>query len=115
MTAEKVIYDQNFKFFVSDHLKNEGFSAKVEKVVRVVLYGPVISQSGCRKAGPYQLLYNRSKDDDVLLSSVQKEQTDSPTRISKTATTSGTNMTDQFSHVKISQSSTQTDSVGQTT
>ena len=25
-----------------------------------MLHGPAISQSGCRKAGPYQLLYNKN-------------------------------------------------------
>ena len=38
------------------------------------------------------------------MSSVQKEKIDFPTRISKTAPASGTNLTYQFSHVKISQS-----------
>ena len=46
-----------------------------------------------------------SEDDHAFLSSVRKEQLDSPTRISKTAPTSGTNLTYQFSHVEISQSS----------
>ena len=34
------------------------FLQKLKKVVRVVLYGPAISQSDCRKASPYQLPYN---------------------------------------------------------
>ena len=46
-----------------------------------------------------------SEDDHAFLSSVRKEQLDSPTRISKTAPTSGTNLTYQFSHIEISQSS----------
>ena len=33
---------------------------KSKKVVRIVLYELAISQSDCRKAGPYQLLYNNS-------------------------------------------------------
>ena len=31
---------------------------KLKKVVRMVLYGPAISQSDCRKTGPYQLPFN---------------------------------------------------------
>ena len=34
------------------------FSAEVEKVVRIVVYGPAISQSDYRKADPYQLPSN---------------------------------------------------------
>ena len=41
------------------NLKNGQFSVKFEKVVRVVLYGSAISQSDCRKAGPYQLPCNK--------------------------------------------------------
>ena len=41
-------------------LESGGFSAKIEKVVRLVLYGAAISQSDCRKAGPYQLAYNKA-------------------------------------------------------
>ena len=36
----------------------DDFLQKLKKVVPVVLYGPAISQSDCRKAGPYQLPYN---------------------------------------------------------
>ena len=36
----------------------DDFLRKLKKVVRVVLYGPAISQSDCRKAGSYQLPYN---------------------------------------------------------
>ena len=36
------------------------FLQKLKKVVRIVLYGPAISQSDCRKAGPYQLAYNNA-------------------------------------------------------
>ena len=41
-------------------LKNGWFSAKLKKVVRIVLYGPAISQSDCRKTGPYQLPLNNT-------------------------------------------------------
>ena len=33
----------------------DDFLQKLKKVVRIVLYGPVISQSDCKKASPYQL------------------------------------------------------------
>ena len=36
----------------------DDFLQKLKKLVRIVLYGPAISQSDCRKAGPYQLTYN---------------------------------------------------------
>ena len=36
------------------------FCKSLKKVVRIVLYGPAISQSGCRKAGPCQLPFNKS-------------------------------------------------------
>ena len=52
---------ENLRCQNSVNLKGERFSAKVEKVVRIVLYGPAVSQSGCRKAGPYQLPLNNSK------------------------------------------------------
>ena len=38
----------------------DDFLQKLKKVVRIVLYGPAISQSDCRKAGPYQLPCNKS-------------------------------------------------------
>ena len=38
----------------------DGFLQKLKKVVRIVLYGPFISQSDCRKAGPYQLPSNNT-------------------------------------------------------
>ena len=38
----------------------DDFLQKLKKVVRVVLYGPAISQSDCRKAGPYHLPYNNT-------------------------------------------------------
>ena len=34
--------------------KMDDFLPKLKKVVRIVLYGPAISQSDCRKVGPYQ-------------------------------------------------------------
>ena len=37
----------------------DDFLQKLKKVVRIVLYGRAISQSDCRKAGPYQLPYNK--------------------------------------------------------
>ena len=36
----------------------DDFLQKLKKLVLIVLYGPAISQSDCRKAGPYQLTYN---------------------------------------------------------
>ena len=33
----------------------DDFPQRLKKVVRIVLYRPAISQSDCRKAGPYQL------------------------------------------------------------
>ena len=38
--------------------KINDFLQKLKKVVRIVLYGPVISQSDCSKSGPYQLPFN---------------------------------------------------------
>ena len=38
----------------------DDFLQKLKKVVRIVLYGPAISQSDCRKAGPYQLPFNNN-------------------------------------------------------
>ena len=35
------------------------FLQKLKKVVRIMLYGPAISQSDCKKAGPCQLAYNK--------------------------------------------------------
>ena len=37
----------------------DDFLQKLEKVVRIMLYRPAISQSDCKKAGPYQLPYNK--------------------------------------------------------
>ena len=36
----------------------DDFLQKLKKVVCIVLYGAAISQSDCRKAGPYQLPCN---------------------------------------------------------
>ena len=44
------------------NLKIYDFLQKLKKLVRIVLYGRAISQSDCRKAGPYQLLYNNYFD-----------------------------------------------------
>ena len=38
----------------------DDFLQKLEKGVRIVLYGPAIGQSDCRKAGPYLLPYNKN-------------------------------------------------------
>ena len=38
----------------------DDFLQKLKKVVRIVLYGPAISQSDYRKASPYQLPFNKS-------------------------------------------------------
>ena len=40
--------------------KMDDFPKKLKKVVRIVLYGPAISQSDCRKPGPYQLPCNNT-------------------------------------------------------
>ena len=37
----------------------DDFLQKLKKVVCIVLYGPAISQSDCRKAGPYHLPSNK--------------------------------------------------------
>ena len=36
----------------------DDFLQKLKKVARIVLYGPAISKSDCKKVGPYQLAYN---------------------------------------------------------
>ena len=43
----------------------DDFLQKLKKVVRIVLYGTAINPSDCRKAGPYQLPYNKKKLFDV--------------------------------------------------
>ena len=45
----------------------DDFSQKLEKVVRIVLYGPAVSESNCRKTGPYQLPSNNLNYDSELL------------------------------------------------
>ena len=40
-------------------LGNGWFLQKSKKVVRIVVHGPAISQSDCRKAGPYHSSYNK--------------------------------------------------------
>ena len=42
-------------------VNTEDFLQKLKKVVRIVLYGLAISQSDCRKSGPYQLPSNNAK------------------------------------------------------
>ena len=37
----------------------DDFLKKSKKGVSIVLYGPAISESDCRKVSPYQLLYNK--------------------------------------------------------
>ena len=37
----------------------DGFLQKLKKEVRIVLYGPAISQSDRKKTGPYQLPSNK--------------------------------------------------------
>ena len=39
--------------------KMDDFLQKLETVVRIVLYGPAIGQSNCKKAGLYPLAYNK--------------------------------------------------------
>ena len=57
----KIQQDKNLSNFVKLRCQNNGnlkiydFLQKLKKVVHIVLYGPAISQSDCRKAGPYQL------------------------------------------------------------
>ena len=41
----------------------DDFLQKLKKVVRIVLYGPAISQSDCKKAGPYQLPYSKLREE----------------------------------------------------
>ena len=43
-------------------LKIYDFLQKLKKVVCIVLYGPAVSQSDCRKAGPYQLSCNNIRN-----------------------------------------------------
>ena len=46
---------------MSQNLVVDHFLQMLKKVVRILLYGPAVSQSGCRKAGPYQLPSNNKK------------------------------------------------------
>ena len=39
--------------------KLDDFLQKLKKLVRIVLYGPAVSQSSCRKAGPYPLPHDK--------------------------------------------------------
>ena len=62
----KIQQDKNLSNFDKLRCQNNGnlkiydFLQKLKKVVRIVLYGSAISQSDCRKAGPYQLVYNNN-------------------------------------------------------
>ena len=59
ISQEKILSNFNyFRCWYDRNLKMDAFLQKLKKVVRVVLYGPAISQSDCRKAGPYQPSYN---------------------------------------------------------
>ena len=68
----------------------DDFLRKLKKVVRIVvcivLYGPAISQSECKKAGPYQLSYNNGcilgTGGNSLLS-VNSDKNDSRTILAK--------------------------------
>ena len=40
----------------------DDYLQKLKKVVRIVLYGPAICQSDCKKAGPYQLSSNKKEN-----------------------------------------------------
>ena len=65
----KIQQDKNLSNFVKLRCQNNGnlkiydFLQKLKKVVRIVLYGPAISQSDCRKAGPYQLPYDNCQSE----------------------------------------------------
>ena len=52
----------NFQCQNNRYLEND-FLQKLKKVVRIVLHGPAISQSHCRKSNPYQLPYNEMTDE----------------------------------------------------
>ena len=43
----------------------DDFLQKLKNVVRIVLYGLAISQSNCRKAGPYQLPCNNNENKTI--------------------------------------------------
>ena len=76
----KIQQDKNLSNFVklrcqnNRNLKMYDFLQKLKKVVRIVLYGPAISQSDWRKAGPYQLPFNKITydDDKSLLNPLKK-------------------------------------------
>ena len=61
----KIQQDKNLSNFDRLRCRNNGnlkiydFLQKLKKVVRIVLYGPAISQLDCRKAGPYQFPYSK--------------------------------------------------------
>ena len=62
----KIQQDKNLSNFVKLQCPNNGnlkmydVLQKLKKVVRIVLYGPAVSQSDCRKAGSYQLPLNNT-------------------------------------------------------
>ena len=45
---------ENFRCQNSETSKVNDFQQKLKKVVHIVLYGPAISESGCRKQLPYK-------------------------------------------------------------
>ena len=63
--CSKIQQDKNLSNFDKLRCQNNGnlkiydFLQKLKKVVRIMLYGPAISQSDFRKASPYQLPCNK--------------------------------------------------------
>ena len=47
----------NFRCLNNRNLKMDDFLQKMKEMVRIVLYGPAVSQSDYRKASPYQRPY----------------------------------------------------------
>ena len=56
--VENLLGFDSFRCQNNKNLKMDDFLQKLKKVVGIVLNGPTISRSDCRKAGPYQLPYN---------------------------------------------------------
>ena len=54
--------------------KIDDFLQKLKKVVRIVLYGPAVSQSDCRKTSLYQLPQNKVRYGTVQYSTVCSSQ-----------------------------------------
>ena len=73
LSAAKIEQDKNlsnfdnFRYLNNRNLKMGDFLQKLKMVVRIVLYRPAISQSGCKKAGPYQLQYNNRRGKSSVL------------------------------------------------